>query len=142
MNMSDNGNRDRSYKGGGDRDSKDPRDFRDNTNPGIYSHDEHDPEEDMLDDDLDSKGGGRRQYDLEKDRRMFSRKKNCWFCAKEISPDWKDPYSYSWLVNEFGKIAPSRINGLCATHQRQATTAIKRGRNMCLIGHLSNQIVH
>ncbi|MBF0313003.1 MAG: 30S ribosomal protein S18 [Oligoflexia bacterium] len=91
------------------------------------------------DDDSEASGrGGKRPYDMDKDRRMFSRKKSCWFCAKESNPDWKDPHSYAWLVNEFGKISPGRISGLCATHQRHATTAIKRGRNMCLLSYISN----
>ncbi len=77
-------------------------------------------------------------YDIEKDRRMFSRKKSCWFCAKKSDPDWKDSSSYNWLINEFGKISPARITGLCAIHQRKATSAIKRGRNIGLISYISN----
>jgi small subunit ribosomal protein S6 len=50
--------------------------------------------------------------DLDKDRKMFSRRKSCWFSAKKTSPDWKDPSSYAWLVNEFGKISPARVTGL------------------------------
>lgn len=101
-----------------------------------------DLDEDIMDDEFgDGKSSGRRQHDVDKDRRMFSRKKSCWFCAKKSAPDWKDPTSYAWLVNEFGKVCPSRITGLCAKHQREANTAIKRGRNMCLISHLSNQIL-
>ncbi|MBF0300266.1 MAG: 30S ribosomal protein S18 [Oligoflexia bacterium] len=95
-----------------------------------------------MDDDFDVKDGDKRysgQHDVDKDRRMFSRKKSCWFCAKKTDPDWKDPSSYAWLVNEFGKISPGRITGLCAKHQRHATTAIKRGRNICLIGYISGR---
>jgi small subunit ribosomal protein S6 len=76
--------------------------------------------------------------DLDKDRKMFSRRKSCWFSAKKVSPDWKDPSTYSWLVNEFGKISPARVTGLRPKFQRSATTAIKRGRAMGLISYMSN----
>lgn len=110
------------------------------SSPQSPSSDNYDHDDEMMDDDGDPKGG-RRQYDMDKDRKMFSRKKTCWFCAKKTEPDWKDPHSYAWLVNEFGKISPSRISGLCSSHQRHATTAIKRGRNMCLIGHITNHMI-
>jgi len=76
----------------------------------------------------------------DKDKKMHSKRKSCWFSAKKTSPDWKDPKSYSWLVNEFGKIAPARISGLTPTFQRRANESIKRGRNMLLISYQSNEI--
>jgi ribosomal protein S6/ribosomal protein S18 len=75
----------------------------------------------------------------DKDKKMHSKRKSCWFSAKKTSPDWKDPKSYSWLVNEFGKISPARITGLTPTFQRRANEAIKRGRNMLLISYQSNE---
>lgn len=78
--------------------------------------------------------------DSEKERKMFSKRKSCWFSAKKTSPDWKDPSSYSWLVNEFGKISPARVTGLRPKYQRAATTAIKRGRCMGMISYMSNSI--
>lgn len=83
-----------------------------------------------------------RSFDVEKDRRMFSKRRNCWFTANKIKPDWKDPNSYSWLISEFGKISPSRVSGLTAHMQRLATAAIKRGRQMGLVGSLSNNTAH
>ncbi len=78
--------------------------------------------------------------DSEKERKMFSKRKSCWFSAKKSQPDWKDPSSYSWLVNEFGKISPARVTGLRPKYQRMATTAIKRGRCMGMISYMSNNI--
>ena len=75
----------------------------------------------------------------DKDKKMHSKRKSCWFSAKKTSPDWKDPKSYSWLVNEFGKISPARITGLTPTFQRRANESIKRGRNMLLISYQSNE---
>lgn len=79
-------------------------------------------------------GGGRGQ------RRKFFKKKKCWFKAKRIRVDWKDPNTFSWLVNEFGKISPARISGVSCKHQRFASLAVKRARQMGLLGHLSNSI--
>lgn len=76
----------------------------------------------------------------DKDKKMHSKRKSCWFSAKKTSPDWKDPKSYAWLVNEFGKISPARITGLTPTFQRRANESIKRGRNMLLISYQSNEI--
>jgi ribosomal protein S6/ribosomal protein S18 len=84
----------------------------------------------------DEFGGGGLE---DKDKKMHSKRKSCWFSAMKTSPDWKDPKSYSWLVNEFGKISPSRITGLTPTFQRRANEAIKRGRNMLLISYQSNE---
>ena len=50
--------------------------------------------------------------DSDKERKAFSKRKSCWFSAKKTQPDWKDPSTYGWLVNEFGKISPARVTGL------------------------------
>ena len=80
--------------------------------------------------------------DLDKDRKAFSKRKSCWFSAKKTEPDWKDPNSYAWLVNEFGKISPARVTGLRPKYQRMATSAIKRGRCMGLISYMSNRTAY
>ncbi|MBT4792883.1 MAG: 30S ribosomal protein S18 [Halobacteriovoraceae bacterium] len=78
-------------------------------------------------------------FDAEKEKKMFSKRKSCYFSAKKTQPDWKDPSTYSWLVNEFGKISPARVTGLRPKFQRMATSAIKRGRCMGLISYMSNR---
>jgi len=75
----------------------------------------------------------------EKPRRRFSRRRSCWFTSKGITADWKDPNTYAWLANEFGKISPARISGISRKHQRWAETAIKRARNIGLISHISDK---
>ena len=80
------------------------------------------------------------QGDIEKEKKMFAKRKSCYFSAKKTAPDWKDPSSYSWLVNEFGKISPARVTGLRPKYQRAATTAIKRGRCMGLISYMSGRV--
>ena len=83
--------------------------------------------------DSDEEEGG------EGDKR-FSRRRACFFTVNKISADWKDPKTYAWLVNEFGKISPARVSNISRKHQRFATTAIKRARQMALISHVSNRI--
>lgn len=87
-------------------------------------------------------GGNDDRYELEKDRKTFSKRRSCWFSEKKTQPDWKDVNSYSWLVNEFGKISPARVTGLRPGFQRKATAAIKRGRCMGMISYLSNQVAN
>jgi len=77
---------------------------------------------------------------LDKEKRRFTKRKGCWFTIRNISADWKDPLTYGWLVNEFGKISPARISGISRKHQRFANTAIKRARNLGISSHLSNRI--
>lgn len=78
--------------------------------------------------------------ELDKDRKRFAKRKTCWFTAKKIKADWKDPSTFSWLVNEFGKISPARISGISRKHQRFANQAIKRARQVGIISHLTNKI--
>jgi ribosomal protein S18/ribosomal protein S6 len=80
-------------------------------------------------DDEESEGGKKR----------FTRGKSCWFTAKQLRSDWKDPQTYSWLVNEFGKVLPARVSGVSRKHQRYVTTAIKRARNLGVLSHVSNR---
>nr|CRH04504.1 30S ribosomal protein S18 [Candidatus Magnetococcus massalia] len=72
-------------------------------------------------------GGGAR-------RPFFRRRKVCPFCAdKGLSIDYKDPKMLSRYITERGKMVPSRITGVCAPHQRELSTAIKRARNIALL---------
>lgn len=73
-------------------------------------------------------GGGAPQ------RRRFTRRKGCRFCAdKTIKIDYKLIDTLKYFVSERGKIVPRRISGNCATHQRKLTEAIKRARNIALL---------
>lgn len=74
-----------------------------------------------------------------KDRRRFSRGKSCWFKANGVTADWKEPQTYNWLVNEFGKISAARVTGISRKHQRFVNTAIKRARNLGVLSHISSR---
>ncbi len=76
------------------------------------------------------------------DNRKFSRRKGCWFTAKNIKADWKDPNTYNWLVNDFGKISPARVSGISTKHQRFANEAIKRARQLGIASALSSRIAN
>ena len=51
--------------------------------------------------------------------------------------DYKDERTVSRFVTERGKILPRRISGMCARHQRQAGTAIKRARYLALLPYIA-----
>jgi small subunit ribosomal protein S18 len=75
-------------------------------------------------------GGGRRGG--------FSRKKVCRFCAdQDFVMDYKDVRMMQSFITEHGKIVPRRISGNCAQHQRKLTSAVKRARNLALVGYVS-----
>lgn len=64
----------------------------------------------------------------------FFRKKACKFCAEKIKEiDYKDISRLHKFITERGKITPSRLSGLCATHQRMLAKAIKRARHIALL---------
>ena len=100
--------------------------------------------DDRDDRDYHSDRGGRDDRDGGKDdkeggRRSFHRKKVCRFCAdNEYIMDYKDVRQMQSFVMELGKIVPRRISGTCAFHQRKLTVAIKRARNLALVGFISS----
>jgi small subunit ribosomal protein S18 len=92
-------------------------------------------------DDRDYGGGDDRggKDDKEGGRRSFHRKKVCRFCAdNEYIMDYKDARMMASFMMDLGKIVPRRISGSCAFHQRKLTTAIKRARNLALVGFINS----
>src|SRR6478609_1133212 len=86
-------------------------------------------EERGMDKDGDDRGGR---------RGGFGRKKVCRFCSdQDFVMDYKDIRMMQSFITEHGKIVPRRISGNCAQHQRKLTTAIKRARNLALVGYVS-----
>ena len=66
------------------------------------------------------------------------RRKGCRFCDPDSPPiDYKDARLLRGFITERGKIVPRRISGLCAKHQRQMATAIKRARVIALLPYLA-----
>jgi small subunit ribosomal protein S6 len=73
-------------------------------------------------------------------KKRFSRGRSCWFIANKVTADWKDPATFSWLVNEFGKITPARMSNVSRKHQRFANRAIKRARQIGIASNMSGAI--
>jgi len=64
----------------------------------------------------------------------YYRRKGCRFCTDKIPViDYKDLQTLRGYISDRGKIMPRRISGVCAAHQRELNTAIKRARNIALI---------
>ena len=83
-----------------------------------------------------ARGGG---GDKDKKRGGFRRRKVCRFCVDKIDYiDYKDVRLLMTAIPERGKIAPRRISGTCAKHQRKLTTAVKRARQLALIPYVTD----
>ncbi|GAC1649208.1 MAG: 30S ribosomal protein S18 [Gemmatimonadaceae bacterium] len=63
--------------------------------------------------------------------------KSCPFCESRIRfIDYKDDRGLGRFITDAGKILPSRLSGVCARHQRQLATAIKRARYLALVPYI------
>lgn len=60
------------------------------------------------------------------------KKRPCIFCIEQKGIDYKDIAFVRRFVTDRGKIAPRRMSGCCALHQRMVTKAIKRARQLGL----------
>ncbi|MGA9061655.1 MAG: 30S ribosomal protein S18 [Terracidiphilus sp.] len=66
--------------------------------------------------------------------KFFRRKKVCKFCTDKIDAiPYRDVRLLQQFVAERGKIVPRRLSGVCTTHQRRLTRAIKQARNIALL---------
>ena len=102
--------------------------------------------------DKEARGGGAHSSDGRDEERGsrrggggggggFHRKKVCRFCAdNDFVLDYKDLRMMQSFVTEHGKIVPRRISGNCAQHQRKLTTAVKRARNLALVGYATSGV--
>lgn len=63
-----------------------------------------------------------------------TRSKTCPVCEAGVRVlDYKDERALGRFLTDRGKILPSRLSGMCARHQRQLSTAIKRARYLALL---------
>ncbi|MCH7875128.1 MAG: 30S ribosomal protein S18 [Gemmatimonadetes bacterium] len=68
---------------------------------------------------------------------MRRRRKSCPVCELGVRVlDYKDERTLSRFTTERGKILPSRLSGMCARHQRQLSTAVKRARHLALLPYI------
>ena len=77
---------------------------------------------------------------MEKQKRPSNglrRKKACPFCTdKNAKIDYKDADLLGKYISERGKILPKRVTGVCAIHQRELATEIKRARIVALLPYV------
>jgi small subunit ribosomal protein S18 len=72
--------------------------------------------------------------------KFFRRKKVCKFCTEKIDAiPYRDVRLLQGFVAERGKIVPRRLTGVCTTHQRRLTRAIKQARNIALLPFATRQ---
>ncbi|MGN0820114.1 MAG: 30S ribosomal protein S18 [Christensenellaceae bacterium] len=71
---------------------------------------------------------------VKKPVRKMSRKKVCAFCVEKAEKiDYKDVAKLKKYVTEKGKMLPRRMTGVCAKHQRELSSAIKKARIVALL---------
>ncbi|MBI5729365.1 MAG: 30S ribosomal protein S18 [Candidatus Magasanikbacteria bacterium] len=64
--------------------------------------------------------------------------KDCYYCVNnKLIVDYKDVGTLRRFVSSYMKIAPRRRSGLCASHQRQVATEIKKARQASLMGYVA-----
>jgi small subunit ribosomal protein S18 len=62
------------------------------------------------------------------------KQRHCSFCVnKKMEVDYKDSTFLRRFTSSFAKIVPRHRSGVCAKHQRELATAIKRARVMGLL---------
>jgi small subunit ribosomal protein S18 len=68
---------------------------------------------------------------------MRRAQKSCPFCEMRVRfIDYKDDRTLGRFITDHGKILPSRLSGVCARHQRQLSTAVKRARFLAIIPYI------
>ncbi|MEA2020413.1 MAG: 30S ribosomal protein S18 [Patescibacteria group bacterium] len=75
-------------------------------------------------------------------RKRSNKKKNyhkgpCFYCQSGRDVDYKDVLHLKRFLTRRGKIRPREQTGLCARHQREIATAIKRAREAALISYVN-----
>lgn len=62
------------------------------------------------------------------------RPKNCFFCVNNVKEiDYKDINTLRRFISSYAKIVPPKRSGVCSSHQRRLSRAIKRARIMSLL---------
>ena len=76
---------------------------------------------------------------IKKPIKRMQRRKVCQFCVdKATEIDYKDSGKLKKYITEKGKILPRRMSGVCAKHQRELATAVKRARQMALLPYVGD----
>ncbi len=69
---------------------------------------------------------------------FYRARKSCSFCTDGVQDvDYKDIRMLGRFLGERGRLAPGRVSGVCAAHQRKLGKAIKRARYLALLPFVS-----
>jgi len=71
----------------------------------------------------------------------YGGQKHCRFCGsaeQEMMMNYKNSAFLKHFLTERGKILPSRISGVCAEHQRELSSAIKKARTIALLPYVTS----
>lgn len=69
-----------------------------------------------------------------KKQQPLNQDKHCFFCVNGyMDIDYKDTVTLRRYTSSYAKIVPRRRSGVCSSHQRQLSEAIKRARIMALL---------
>ena len=60
----------------------------------------------------------------------------CVFCIEKTGIDYKDVAFIRRFITDRGKIAPRRMSGCCALHQRMVAMVIKKARQVGLVPYM------
>lgn len=81
-----------------------------------------------------------RFYRRRRVHRTYDRRpKFCSFCKQSEEPDYKNVLGLRRFITDRGKILARSKTGVCAKHQRQLKTAIKRARILALLPFIRHQ---
>jgi len=62
----------------------------------------------------------------------------CYFCKNNIAYiDYKEAKNLNRYMTNWSRIKPAVTTGVCAKHQRQLTTAIKRARFLAMLPYVT-----
>mgnify|MGYP006297075935 CR=1 FL=1 len=70
---------------------------------------------------------------MKRNKRRQKKNRKCYFCENESTPDYKDTLIMRRFITDRGKIVPGSRSGVCSSHQRELTKAIKNARYMGLL---------
>jgi small subunit ribosomal protein S18 len=77
----------------------------------------------------------RERREPKRQRPQFRKKKRrpCVFCVDKKTLDYKDLGFLRRFMTDRGKIAPRRMTGCCALHQRMVARVVKKARQVGLV---------
>ncbi len=69
-------------------------------------------------------------------KRRIQKPKDCFYCKQKIVVDYKNIDTLKHCLSERGKIIPLMQSGLCQSHQKGVSKAIKQARYLALLPYI------